>query len=85
MTSSVCPPSLRIPRPTHPPLISNRIDSPDNLGPRVELFLTPGERAIKPYDAVALRGILNARAHEALYQGPRRPAQCPAGIAHGGV
>ena len=53
--------------------VSNRLDWPDNLDPRVKSFLKLNEIIFKPYDAVDLQRILNIRVDKALHQGAVEP------------
>lgn len=46
--------------------VSNRLDWPDNLDPRVKSFLKLNEVIFKPYDAVDLQRILRIRVEKAL-------------------
>ena len=46
--------------------VSNRLDWPDNLDPRVKSFLKLNEVIFKPYDAVDLQRILSIRVEKAL-------------------
>lgn len=48
--------------------VSNRLDWPDNLDPRVRSFLKLNEVVFKPYDAVDLQRILSIRVEKALHQ-----------------
>ena len=48
-------------------LVSNRLDWPDHLDPRVKSFLKLNELIFKPYDAVDLQHILSIRVEKALY------------------
>ena len=48
-------------------LVSNRLDWPDHLDPRVKSFLKLNELIFKPYDAVDLQHILRIRVEKALY------------------
>ena len=47
--------------------VSNHLDWPDHLDPRVKSFLKMTELIFKPYDAVDLRHILKIRVDKALY------------------
>ena len=47
-------------------LVSNRLDWPDHLDPRVKSFLKLNELIFKPYDAVDLQHILRIRVEKAL-------------------
>ena len=49
--------------------VSNRLDWPDHLDPRVRSFLKLNEIVFKPYDAVDLQRILSIRVDKALHQG----------------
>ena len=49
-------------------LVSNRLDWPDHLDPRVKSFLKMNEVIFKPYDAVDLQRILSIRIEKALYE-----------------
>ena len=49
-------------------LVSNRLDWPDHLDPRVKSFLKMNEVIFKPYDAVDLQRILSIRIEKALYK-----------------
>ena len=46
--------------------VSNRLDWPDHLDPRVKSFLKINELIFKPYDAVDLQHILRIRVEKAL-------------------
>jgi len=48
-------------------LVSNRLDWPDHLDPRVKSFLKMNELIFKPYDAVDLQHILRIRIEKALH------------------
>jgi cell division control protein 6 len=48
-------------------LVSNRLDWPDHLDPRVKSFLKLNELIFKPYDAVDLQHILRIRVEKALH------------------
>jgi len=48
-------------------LVSNRLDWPDHLDPRVKSFLKLNELIFKPYDAVNLQHILRIRVEKALH------------------
>jgi len=48
--------------------VSNRLDWPDQLDPRVKSFLKLNELIFKPYDALDLQHILRIRAEKALHQ-----------------
>jgi len=50
-------------------LVSNRLDWPDHLDPRVKSFLKLNELIFKPYDAVDLQHILRIRVEKALHPG----------------
>jgi cell division control protein 6 len=54
-------------------LVSNRLDWPDHLDPRVKSFLKLNELIFKPYDAVDLQHILRIRVEKALYPGAVEP------------
>ena len=47
--------------------VSNRLDWPDHLDPRVRSFLKLNEIVFKPYDAVDLQRILSIRVEKALH------------------
>jgi len=47
--------------------VSNRLDWPDHLDPRVKSFLKLNELIFKPYDAIDLQHILRIRVEKALY------------------
>ncbi len=47
-------------------LISNRLDWPDHLDPRVKSFLKLNELIFEPYDAIDLQHILRTRVEKAL-------------------
>ena len=47
--------------------VSNRLDWPDHLDPRVKSFLKLNELIFKPYDAMDLQHILRIRIEKALY------------------
>ena len=49
--------------------VSNRLDWPDHLDPRVKSFLKLNELIFKPYDALDLQHILRIRVDKALYPG----------------
>lgn len=53
--------------------VSNRLDWPDNLDPRVKSFLKLNEIVFKPYDALDLQRILSIRVDKALHQGAVEP------------
>jgi archaeal cell division control protein 6 len=57
-------------------LVSNRLDWPDHLDPRVKSFLKLNELIFKPYNAVDLQHILRIRVEKAL---------CPEAIESGVV
>jgi len=48
-------------------LVSNRLDWPDHLDPRVKSFLKLNELIFKPYDAIDLQHILRIRVEKALH------------------
>jgi len=48
-------------------MVSNRLDWPDHLDPRVKSFLRLNELVFEPYDAVDLQRILRIRVEKALY------------------
>jgi cell division control protein 6 len=48
--------------------VSNRLDWPDHLDPRVKSFLKLNELIFKPYDAIDLQHILRIRVEKALKQ-----------------
>lgn len=48
-------------------LVSNRLDWPDHLDPRVKSFLKINELIFKPYDAMDLQHILRIRVDKALH------------------
>ena len=48
-------------------LVSNRLDWPDHLDPRVKSFLKLNELIFSPYDALDLQHILRIRIEKALY------------------
>ena len=50
-------------------LVSNRLDWPDQLDPRVKSFLKMNELIFKPYDAMDLQRILSIRVEKALHSG----------------
>ena len=54
-------------------LVSNRLDWPDRLDPRVKSFLRMNELIFEPYDAVDLQHILRIRVEKALDPGPVEP------------
>ena len=54
-------------------LVSNRLNWPDQLDPRVRSFLKLNELVFKPYDAVDLQHILRIRVDKALRPGVVRP------------
>ena len=47
-------------------LVSNRLDWPDHLDPRVKSFLKLNELVFEPYDAIDLQHILRTRVEKAL-------------------
>ena len=47
--------------------VSNRLNWPDQLDPRVKSFLKLNELVFKPYDAIDLKHILNIRVEKALH------------------
>jgi len=49
-------------------LVSNRLDWPDQLDPRVRSFLKMNELVFHPYDALDLQKILSIRVEKALYK-----------------
>ncbi|MFC1763270.1 Cdc6/Cdc18 family protein [Planctomycetota bacterium] len=53
--------------------VSNRLDWPDQLDPRVKSFLKLNELIFKPYDAVDLQHILRIRVDKALEPGAVEP------------
>ncbi len=53
--------------------VSNRLDWPDHLDPRVKSFLKLNEIIFKPYDAVDLQHILRIRVEKALRDGCVEP------------
>jgi cell division control protein 6 len=53
--------------------VSNRLDWPDHLDPRVKSFLKLNEIIFKPYDAVDLQHILRIRVEKALRGGCVEP------------
>ena len=53
--------------------VSNRLDWPDHLDPRVKSFLKVNELVFKPYDAVDLQRILSIRVDKALHEGAVEP------------
>jgi cell division control protein 6 len=53
--------------------VSNRLDWPDHLDPRVKSFLKLNEIIFKPYDAVDLQRILSIRVDKALHEGAVEP------------
>lgn len=53
--------------------VSNRLDWPDHLDPRVKSFLKLNEIVFKPYDAVDLQRILSIRVDKALHEGAVEP------------
>ena len=48
--------------------VSNRLDWPDHLDPRVKSFLKMNELIFKPYDAIDLQHILRIRVEKALHR-----------------
>jgi len=54
-------------------LVSNRLDWPDQLDPRVKSFLRMNELIFEPYDAVDLQHILRIRVEKALDPGSVEP------------
>jgi len=50
-------------------LVSNRLDWPDHLDPRVKSFLRMNELIFEPYDAMDLKHILRIRVEKALVPG----------------
>ena len=48
--------------------VSNRLDWPDHLDPRVKSFLKLNEVVFKPYDALDLQRILSIRVEKALHE-----------------
>jgi len=53
--------------------VSNRLNWPDHLDPRVKSFLKLNELIFKPYDAVDLQHILRIRVEKALLPGSVQP------------
>lgn len=53
--------------------VSNRLNWPDHLDPRVKSFLKLNELIFKPYDAVDLQHILSIRVEKALIPGSVEP------------
>ncbi len=53
--------------------VSNRLDWPDHLDPRVKSFLKLNELIFKPYDAIDLQHILRIRVEKALHPGAVEP------------
>lgn len=53
--------------------VSNRLNWPDHLDPRVKSFLKLNELIFKPYDAVDLQHILRIRVEKALIPGAVEP------------
>lgn len=47
-------------------LVSNRLDWPDHLDPRIKSFLKQNELIFEPYDAIDLQHILRTRVEKAL-------------------
>jgi archaeal cell division control protein 6 len=54
-------------------LVSNRLDWPDQLDPRVKSFLRMNELVFEPYDAMDLQHILRIRVEKALDPGAVEP------------
>lgn len=54
-------------------LVSNRLDWPDQLDPRVKSFLRMNELVFEPYDAMDLQHILRIRVEKALDPGSVEP------------
>ncbi len=54
-------------------LVSNRLDWPDQLDPRVKSFLRMNELIFEPYDAMDLQRILRIRVEKALDPGSVEP------------
>jgi cell division control protein 6 len=54
-------------------LVSNRLDWPEHLDPRVKSFLRMNEIIFEPYDAVDLQHILRIRVEKALCPGALAP------------
>ncbi len=54
-------------------LVSNRLDWPDQLDPRVKSFLRTNELVFEPYDALDLQQILRIRVEKALDPGSVEP------------
>lgn len=54
-------------------LVSNRLDWPDQLDPRVKSFLRMNELIFEPYDAIDLQHILGIRVEKALDPGSVEP------------
>jgi cell division control protein 6 len=54
-------------------LVSNRLDWPDRLDPRVKSFLRMNELVFEPYDALDLQHILRIRVEKALDPGSVEP------------
>jgi len=54
-------------------LVSNRLDWPDQLDPRVKSFLRMNELIFEPYDAMDLQHILRIRVEKALDPGSVEP------------
>ncbi|MGA2497668.1 MAG: AAA family ATPase [Tepidisphaeraceae bacterium] len=54
-------------------LVSNRLNWPDHLDPRVKSFLKLNELIFKPYDALDLQHILRIRVEKALHEGAVEP------------
>jgi len=53
--------------------VSNRLDWPDHLDPRVKSFLKLNELIFKPYNAIDLQHILRIRVEKALYAHSVKP------------
>jgi len=53
--------------------VSNRLDWPDHLDPRVKSFLKLNELIFKPYNAIDLQHILRIRVEKALYAKAVKP------------
>jgi cell division control protein 6 len=53
--------------------VSNRLNWPDQLDPRVKSFLKLNELVFKPYDAVDLKHILDIRVEKALHSNTVEP------------
>lgn len=54
-------------------MVSNRLNWPDHLDPRVKSFLKLNELVLKPYDALDLQHILRIRVEKALHEGAVEP------------